>query len=378
MKNILIIASSYPSKGDPYSSFIESLVEEMANQGVSVTVIARQSITWHMLNRVPFAPLFSSKVKNGNFIRIYRPLGFTDVGRLGPFARWFNRITIRMTARKLPKPDAVYAHFWQNGVYVIDYVRKNKLPFIVATGEDKIIADKISAKDKEWLKEHVQHVICVSSKNKQESIETGLAKEENCVVLPNAYNSTEFYIENGNEMRKHLGLSRNDFTIAFCGRWNERKGIFRLDAALKKLNNPHIKAIYIGNLMDNSKVEPDYTQIVFKGQLPHNEIVHYLNAADVFVLPSEAEGCPNSVIEAMACGLPVISSDLPFNYDILNSNNSILLDPNDVNMIAEKIDLLYQDRQLCRKLASGAINSAQSMRIDKRVERILKLLYKKS
>ena len=66
----------------------------------------------------------------------------------------------------------------------------------------------------------------------------------------------------------------------------------------------------------------------------HDVIAEYLNCADIFVSPTLAEGCSNSIVEAMACGLPIISSDLPFNHDILDEKNSILLDPVEVNEIA--------------------------------------------
>ena len=193
-------------------------------------------------------------------------------------------------------------------------------------------------------------------------------------MIPNAFNPAEFYCEDGTTMRKQLGIKEDNFVVAFCGRFNDRKGVFRLDAALKRLNNPHIKAIYIGSPMDNCQREPDYNYIVFRGPLPHNKIVHYLNAADIFVLPSLAEGCPNSVIEAMACGLPIISSDLPYNYDILNNSNSILIDPKNTVTIAEAIQKLYTDNTMRRHLAKCAEKTASTLRIDERVKKIIDIM----
>lgn len=376
LKSILIISDGYPSPGLPYSAFIANIAEEMTRQGMSVQVIAPQSLTKHWLRHVPLAPRHFSQEVNGKLIHIYRPYSITaGDGWFGWLTRWCNWIVTTLTAGRLQKPDVVYAHFWLNAAMALAYVRSKHLPLVVATGEDIIPSKQISDKDKECLKEYVKAVVCVSTKNKEESIELGLAKEEHCHVLPNAYNPTEFYTEDGTVMRKQLGITMDDFVVAFCGRFNERKGVFRLDAALKKLNNPHIKAIYIGSPMDNCQNEPNYEHTVFKGQLPHSEIVHYLNAADVFVLPSLAEGCPNSVIEAMACGLPIISSDLPFNYDILNRKNSILINPTDVNAIINAINKLYEDSSLRHQLISGAKVIALNMCIDSRVKKILHLIY---
>ena len=90
-----------------------------------------------------------------------------------------------------------------------------------------------------------------------------------------------------------------------------------------------------------------------------------------------AEGCPNSVIEAMACGLPIISSDLPFNYDILDSSNSILVDPMDVNEIANAIITLKEDETLRSKLSKGAIKKVSELTIEKRVSKILNFIREK-
>ena len=370
--HILIIADGYPSKGLPYSAFIANIAQEMTRQGVCVSVIAPQSLTKHWLRHVPLAPRAFTQEIEGRTIHIYRPYSLTaGDGRFGWFTRWCNRLVTTCVAKRLPTPDAVYAHFWLNAAMILPFVRAKHLPLIVATGEDRIPAEQINDQEKKWLKEQVKTVVCVSTKNKQESVTDGLADETKCIVLPNAYNPQEFYPEDGAAMRKQLGIAPKDFVVAFCGRFNERKGVFRVDAALKRLNDPHIKAIYVGNPADNCKDEPDYTHITFKGQLPHDEIVHYLNAADVFVLPSLAEGCPNSVIESMACGLPVISSDLPFNQDILDETNSLLIDPNNIEELSKAILNLKNDPALRACLAQGAQAKATTLRIEERVKNIL-------
>ena len=375
MGAILIIADGYPSPGLPYSAFIANIAEEMTRQGMTVSVIAPQSLTKHWLRHVPLAPRHFTQEIDGRTIHIYRPYSITaGDGRFGWLTRWCNRLVTTRTAKRLNTPDVVYAHFWLNAVMAIPFVRTKHLPFIVATGEDIIPIEQISNKKRVWLKKHVKAVICVSTKNKQESIAYGLAKDEKCVVLPNAYNPKEFYHEDGCAMREQLGITKDDFVVAFCGRFNNRKGVFRVEAALKRLNDPHIKAIYVGSPMDNCKDEPDYKHIAFIGQLPHSEIVHYLNAANVFVLPSMAEGCPNSVIEAMACGLPIISSDLPFNYDILDQSNSLFVDPTNVDAIANAILQLKNDKDLCARLSQGALQKAQSLRIEERTKKILQII----
>ena len=151
----------------------------------------------------------------------------------------------------------------------------------------------------------------------------------------------------------------------------------RVAEAIRLLNNDDIKSIFIGTPADNEYEQPECDGILFKGGLPHEQINSYLNCSDVFVLPSLAEGCPNSVIEAMACGLPIISSDLPFNYDILNDENAILVDPMDVNAIALAIKQLKEDKTQRERLAKNSSDKAKELTIKERVVKILLFIQKK-
>ena len=99
----------------------------------------------------------------------------------------------------------------------------------------------------------------------------------------------------------------------------------------------------------------------YNDNLNQCKLVYYLNAADFFILPTLAEGCCNAIIEAIACGLPVISSDLPFNRDILDESNSILVDPTDITSIQEAIVRLYENIDLRKQLSYGSIQKAKSL-----------------
>ena len=80
------------------------------------------------------------------------------------------------------------------------------------------------------------------------------------------------------------------------------------------------------------------------------------------------------VPEAMACGLPIISSDLPFNDDILDKTNSLRINPTDIEAIKQAISRLKNDASLRHRLAEGAALKAQTLRIDQRVKRIIDII----
>ena len=79
----------------------------------------------------------------------------------------------------------------------------------------------------------------------------------------------------------------------------------------------------------------------------------------------------NSIVEAMSCGLPIISSNLPFNYDILDDSNSILINPESIDEIAKAINKLYRDNNLRENLSKASLMKAKELTIQKRVSKII-------
>ena len=142
-----------------------------------------------------------------------------------------------------------------------------------------------------------------------------------------------------------------------------------MDAQINPLVTP-IKIIFIGK----GQEETDCKGIIFKGALPHDEIPRYLNCADAFVLPTLAEGCCNAVIEAMACGLPIISSDMEFNWDVLNADNSIMVDPENVDEIANAIAELRDNSEIRKEMSKVALHTAANLTIRIRAEKIAEFM----
>ena len=379
--NILISALSYPTQKNPIAAFIAVLAEEMTCQGIDVTVIAPQSLLTSLKHHIPLVPReYKVKVKtnNGNKeLTVMRPWSITfGKGRFYKLSQRIDRFVVSRTVKKLKnRPDIVYSHFWLAANNIIDYALKNNIPSFVATGEDQIDIDRVlDSKRIQLIRQNTRGVICVSTKNREESVAHHLTDGHNTIVLPNSINTAEFYQIDKDTVRKKLGFENDTFIVAFCGRFVQRKGCQRLDKALETLNNPHIKAIFIGYPDGAHYEDPQYDGIIFKGRLPHHEIVNYLNASDVFVLPTMAEGCSNAIVEAMACGLPVISSDMPFNTDIIDSSNAILIDPMDIQQIADAIDYIYKEPRIQKEMSMESLRKAENLTIEKRVSNILQFI----
>ena len=381
---ILLASNSYPTPDYPLQAFIGVLARELVRQGNEVTVIAPVMVLSCLRHGIKLDKkcYYDEFEYNGKKLRVevYRPRVYAlGEGRFTMMTSKICQRKISAAALKINKKfDVAYCHFWSSAINLKDYVEKTGTPLIVACGEDRI--NKLYLCSKENIKALnflTRGVICVSTKNKDESIAIELTSSEKCIVLPNAVDDSEFRKLNKDLIREELGFPQDAFIVAFLGRFNERKGPARVSEAIQLCNDKRIKAIYIGKKAPGENFEPKDEEVLFHGGLPHNEVVRYLNAADVFVLPTLAEGCSNAIVEAMACGLPIISSDLPFNYDILNKDNSIMVDPMNIAEISKAIVLMKNNPEFRESLSQGGLITASELTIEKRVVKIVNFIGKR-
>ena len=363
--NILFLTPDYPNKYRASFEFVKQLVDALADRGNHCYVIAPYSVTheksfWRGLER--------REMQNGGSVTIARPNCLTFSNRKirnVSLTSYFKKKAIVRVLRKMKfKPDVAYGHFWSCGWGLYDYASKHQIPLFVATGESEVAKMFKGTPDKRSFYDYVSGVICVSSKNMDESINLGLTTKEKCLLAPNSINNKVFRVLEKQSIRSKLNLPQDAFIIAFVGWFKHVKGPRRVAAALDSITEGEpVYSIFVGA---GAAEDPECRNMLFKGRLKHEEVPIYLNAADVFVLPTLHEGCCNSIVEAMACGLPIISSNLPFNWDILNENNSIMVNPNSIEEIAKAIVTLRDDIELRGYLAEGALRTAKNLTIDRR------------
>lgn len=371
--NILVSSPSWPTSKSIDFIFVDQLCRAFADLGNKVTVIAPQSLTKCFMRHIPVAPRHGFyKTAAGNTVELYRPYSITLGNTKGKLFRNSHQNAVKRAFRRIKeRPDVCYGHFWKSIFSLYPFAKANNIPLFGASGEENVGFYVHNTEDfKKGVREYMSGIISVSTKNQQECFELNLVDPNKSVVIPNAIDQTLFHKLDRAECRNELGVSAGDFIVAFVGQLVPRKGTMRLNEALKKVNDPQIKAVFIGSGSD----DPDYSGIIQKGRVAHDDVPVWLNAADVFVLPTDNEGCCNAIIEAMACGLPIISTDAPFNYDILNDANSIMVDCYDVDAIAAAIIKLKEDETLRCRLSEGALKTAESLSIRRRAERIIEFM----
>lgn len=198
-------------------------------------------------------------------------------------------------------------------------------------------------------------------------IEEALKKDgfqaERIKRLPNFIDINLFSPASADEkeaLKKRLGLGGQRI-VTFSGRFIECKGVAFLLRAWKdisaKIQDVRLALLGDGLLFSEMKSLAQEMgisdSVFFYGHV--SDIRDFLHATDVFVLPSLYEGMPNSLLEAMACGLPVVASRIGGVVDIVkNGENGIITEPGDANSLASGIGKLLADKNLADTLAFNA------------------------
>jgi len=182
-------------------------------------------------------------------------------------------------------------------------------------------------------------------------------------------------IPNWTATASHLAIgSERDFVLIstlpkllFVGWLEEFKGVYEL---LKVANNLH-QAGYEFNLTlaGNGNAETDmksYVEehqlenvVIFAGWVEPNILANMMKESDIFVLPSWAEGLPNSMIEAMACGLAVVVSDVGMVSDyIQDQQHALVVPPKNMKALEQALRRMLDDTELRNKLAKNGCELA--------------------
>lgn len=152
------------------------------------------------------------------------------------------------------------------------------------------------------------------------------------------------------QMREEFGLTESDKFITSIGELDDNKNHITVIKALATLGRKDFKYVVcgVGPNKDMLLAEAEHMglkeNVILAGY--RSDIPDVLNAADIFVFPSFHEGMPVSALEAMACGLPIICSEIRGNVDIIREgDNGYLFQPSDVETLARKLEYLLDDAE---------------------------------
>ena len=188
-----------------------------------------------------------------------------------------------------------------------------------------------------YLSKYMTHFVCPSNEIREEMLGSGFPGGR-ISVIPNGVDTSLFYpVEAGEKarLRESLKLPKDAKIVVFSGRFEKGKGLEVLLDIWSKLDKQYKSEGILLVLLGSGSLEAEFRSeyatvrtVRFEGWKENT--ADYLKAGDIFILPSFGEGLPNSLLEAMACGLICISSNIGGISEVMrDGENGLFIDPAD-------------------------------------------------
>ncbi|MGH9928221.1 MAG: asparagine synthase (glutamine-hydrolyzing) [Pyrinomonadaceae bacterium] len=378
---VLVVTPLYPTPDDPQSGiFIHKQLTHLARQGIDCRVLAYR----------PSPPPFPMWLRRRSWVKYYwRHLGWPGSLAEIPVAevfyqrRWIDDEDVVPAIgdaladyveqhREYHDADVVYAHWlWTGGAAALRLRERFGWPVVaIARGSEM----------HEWqarhplCREYVKRVVaeadsvltnCEDLRDRADQLTPGA--KSNIEVVYNGCDATQFQPARDRiELRRTLGLNEKS-SFVFCGTIEERKGIDELAVAWNEFAATHRdwELVTIGRSIDKVLTEKlrkyGHDRVRMVGAVSHETVLSYLQAADAYVQPSRLEGLANATMEAMAVGLPVITTNTCGQRELIqDGKNGWLVPPADAQVLARAMASLAGDGERARQMGIAARQTIES------------------
>ncbi|MCZ7355875.1 MAG: glycosyltransferase [Candidatus Methanoperedens sp.] len=368
-KSLLFVSHSY-------STFVKDQIEQVSDHFDNVTILSRYNPISEISNILPIhslrpfkkASIIDLSDKPSNVNVIVTPIFYvpTDSGYKNLGEKHF-KIVERKIERDNIRFDLIHSHFlWSAGYVGAKLKEKYNVPFVVtAHGYD--IYD-LPFRDNEW-KEKIRYVLdsadcIITVSNSNLKCIRELNAKTPVHVIPNGFRSDLFYPQDSKECRKKLNLPLDRMILLSVGCvYDEVKGGKYLIEAIREIvkHRKDILCILIGSGELKNKLQKQIKKaelenyIILAGGRPHNEIPIWMNACDIFVLPSLNEGNPTVMFECLGCGKPFVGTKVGGVPEIIISEDyGLLAEPANSKDLAEKILIALDKDWDCEKIRAYA------------------------
>jgi len=366
MKLIYLTAVGIPT-GWAHSNQIMEMCNAFAKQGIEVELVVAKRrneiksdpfIFYGLENRFKITKLFCLDLAPNNPGAFYFWLRLTSFLFFARLYLWFK------------KYDILYTREQFSGFIFKNFVLElHSFPEKVAFLQRKI-----------WRK--AKRVVVITSFLKNNLVKEKI-KESKILVASDGVNLNNFTPSiSKKEARQKVGLPLDKKIVFYHGSFfsHNWKGVDILLESAKYFPNNHLLVLVGGSAREIDRAKKMYPaeNILFVGHQPYREMPYYLRAADIMVLPnkggdkiSEEYTSPMKLFEYMASGNPIVASGLPSIREILNENNSVLVEPNDGRSLAAGVNSLSESSDLAQRIASQAFVDVQGYTWDARAKRII-------
>jgi teichuronic acid biosynthesis glycosyltransferase TuaC len=245
-------------------------------------------------------------------------------------------------------PDLVLAYWvYPDGHAALRTARALGLPCIVgARGSDIHVRSGINAFMTRRTIAGVDRLLTVSKAMRLAAIGQFGARADRVHTISNGFNTGIFRPLDSAAMRRQLGIEADARLVVYVGRLVESKGMRELLEAHARLarRNPKLRLALVGDGVMREQLAAMVSErgldasVLLPGGCEPERVAEWIAAADLLTLPSWSEGYPNVVVEAIACGRPVVATDVGGTREIVDSSNGILIPPRDADALERALD----------------------------------------
>jgi len=349
-KKLLIATDSFLPRWDGISRFLSDIIPELKDE-YDITVLAPEipgkfeGIEGIQVIRFPLSFMkagdYTVAKPNSKIIRkhvLESDIVFTNsIGPIGAFTM--------LSAYSMNKPLVSYVHSIEWELFAKALSKSEALEYFVYF----------------FTKIYMRRLYNKCSLIMVPSLETAeLLRRERIIamkaVVPLGINTNKFMPGNSKEAKVKLGLKEDDFVVGFTGRISREKDVITLFKAYKRLKrrNPRLKLLIVGDGLESIKSELAKDKgVMMPG--PVNNVVPYLQAMDIYVLPSLTETSSLSTMEAMACALPVVVTRVGnVKFYIKDRKNGVFFPKQNITVLSLKLDWLIKNPDLRKELGNNA------------------------
>lgn len=232
-----------------------------------------------------------------------------------------------------------------------------------------------------WLAHYTDALITINQEDLAAAQKFKMRENKKIYYIPGVGIDVKRYqdtVVDKKKKREELGVPLDAFVLLSVGELNYNKNQQVVIRALSECNNKKLIYLICGRGPFRNKLEKLKDQLNLKDQIKflgfRKDIPEIMKASDVFIHPSKWEGLPLSIMEAMACGLPVIASNIRGSSDLIsNEINGKCCKPEDINQFVEAIKGLYEKPDICKHMKENNLKKIKDFDVSICTKKMIKI-----
>lgn len=282
-----------------------------------------------------------------------------------PFNGWLCARTLHAPLRAFA-PDVVLSYWlYPDAFGAMHAARRAGLPLVVgARGSDLRVRDAVSRRLTRPVLHAARRILVVSEDLGRVAARDYDADPARIRAIPNGCDATIFHPRDRSEARAALGIDADAELVVYVGRLVPEKGLRELLDAMALLapQRPKLQLALVGEgpmrtgLETRIAADPALRVRLAGAQGPH-EVARWMAASDLVTLPSYSEGHPNVLVEALACGRPVVATPVGGIPEVVDAECGLLVAARDPDALSaglrDALDRRWDDDALSRRFSRG-------------------------